>query len=326
MLTVEKLTKLYGNIPAVYNVSFEINKGEIVGLLGHNGAGKTTILKMLGGFIESNHGSIKINGSDINDDPKKSQKDIGYLSDNLSIYPDMSVAEYLDYVCEVKGIKVNKVASEIKRVIRATDIESKILSKISTLSKGYELRVGIAQAILGKPKLLILDQYTNGLDSKQKNIARELIRDLSKNTTVILSTDIVQEVDALCSRALIVRDGELVVDAELDELKKDNILSLSTSLNKESLSSVLKQLNGLSLIKKISGVEDKISYHLELGNNIQVDETIDEISRLIIFSGGTLYSICKKVIDLETLFREASEIPHHLLATKKLRFINEMEA
>ena len=325
MLIVKQLTRLYGNISAVNNVSFKINKGEIVGLLGHNGAGKTTIMKMLSGFIESNHGSIEINGVDIKDDPKKAQKDIGYLSENLPIYPEMFVADYLDYVCKIKGIEVNKVASEIKRVIRATDIESKILSPISTLSRGYKQRVGIAQAILGKPKLLILDEPTNGLDPKQTNLVRELIRDLSKNATVILSTHIMQEVDALCSRALIVRDGELVVDAELDELKKSNILSLSTSLNEESLSSVLKELNGLSLIKKISGEGDNISYHLELGNNIQVDETIGEISRLIISSGGTLYSIYKKVIDLETLFREASEIPHHLLAAKKLKEKNEME-
>ena len=319
MLTVEKLTRLYGNISAVNNVSFKINKGEIVGLLGHNGAGKTTIMKMLSGFIESNHGSIEINGVDIKDDPKKAQKDIGYLSENLPIYPEMFVADYLDYVCKIKGIEVNKVASEIKRVIRATDIESKILSR------GYKQRVGIAQAILGKPKLLILDEPTNGLDPKQTNLVRELIRDLSKNATVILSTHIMQEVDALCSRALIVRDGELVVDAELDELKKSNILSLSTSLNEESLSSVLKELNGLSLIKKISDEGDNISYHLELGNNIQVDETIGEISRLIISSGGALYSIYKKVIDLETLFRETSEIPHHLLAARKLKEKNEME-
>jgi len=237
----------------------------------------------------------------------------------------MFVADYLDYVCKIKGIEVNKVASEIKRVIRATDIESKILSPISTLSRGYKQRVGIAQAILGKPKLLILDEPTNGLDPKQTNLVRELIRDLSKNATVILSTHIMQEVDALCSRALIVRDGELVVDAELDELKKSNILSLSTSLNEESLSSVLKELNGLSLIKKISDEGDNISYHLELGNNIQVDETIGEISRLIISSGGALYSIYKKVIDLETLFRETSEIPHHLLAARKLKEKNEME-
>ena len=325
MLTVEKLTRLYGNISAVNNVSFKINKGEIVGLLGHNGAGKTTIMKMLSGFIESNHGSIEINGVDIKNDPKKAQKDIGYLSENLPIYPEMFVADYLDYVCKIKGIEVNKVASEIKRVIRATDIESKILSPISTLSRGYKQRVGIAQAILGKPKLLILDEPTNGLDPKQTNLVRELIRDLSKNATVILSTHIMQEVDALCSRALIVRDGELVVDAELDELKKSNILSLSTSLNEESLSSVLKELNGLSLIKKISDEGDNISYHLELGNNIQVDETIGEISRLIISSGGALYSIYKKVIDLETLFREASEIPHHLLAARKLKEKNEME-
>jgi ABC-2 type transport system ATP-binding protein len=309
MLTVKQLTRSYGDITAVSNVSFKINKGEIVGLLGHNGAGKTTIMKMLSGFIESNHGSIEINGVDIKDNPKKAQKDIGYLSENLPVYPEMFVADYLDYVCEIKGIKKNDKAAEIRRVTMATDIESKILSSISTLSRGYKQRVGIAQAILGKPKLLILDEPTNGLDPKQTSLVRELIRNLSQDATVILSTHIMQEVDALCSRALIVRDGQLVVDAELDELKKSNTLILSTSLNEDSLSSSLKQLNDISLIKKISSGENNTSYHIELKDNDRIDNNIGEISRLIITSGGALYSICKKIIDLETLFREASEIP-----------------
>ncbi|MAD58037.1 MAG: multidrug ABC transporter ATP-binding protein [Porticoccus sp.] len=307
MLVVKQLTRSYRDVSAVNNVSFVIKKGEIVGLLGHNGAGKTTIMKMLSGFIESNDGSIEINGVDLKNDPKKAQKNIGYLSENLPVYPEMLVADYLDYVCEIKGIDKSNKISEIKRVIQATDIESKILSQISTLSRGYKQRVGIAQAILGKPKLLILDEPTNGLDPKQTSLVRELIRGLSKNATIILSTHIMQEVDAICSRALILRDGELVVDAELDELKKTNILNLSTSLGQESLSSALVQLSNLSSIKKISEGRNIAIYQLEVNDDKKLDETISEISRLIISSGGDLYSIYKKVVDLETLFREASE-------------------
>jgi ABC-2 type transport system ATP-binding protein len=262
MLVVKQLTRSYRDVSAVNNVSFVIKKGEIVGLLGHNGAGKTTIMKMLSGFIESNDGSIEINGVDLKNDPKKAQKNIGYLSENLPVYPEMLVADYLDYVCEIKGIDKSNKISEIKRVIQATDIESKILSQISTLSRGYKQRVGIAQAILGKPKLLILDEPTNGLDPKQTSLVRELIRGLSKNATIILSTHIMQEVDAICSRALILRDGELVVDAELDELKKTNILNLSTSLGQESLSSALVQLSNLSSIKKISEGRNIAIYQL----------------------------------------------------------------
>ena len=307
MLVVKQLTRSYRDGSAVNNVSFVIKKGEIVGLLGHNGAGKTTIMKMLSGFIESNDGSIEINGVDLKNDPKKAQKNIGCLSENLPVYPEMLVADYLDYVCEIKGIDKSNKISEIKRVIQATDIESKILSQISTLSRGYKQRVGIAQAILGKPKLLILDEPTNGLDPKQTSLVRELIRGLSKNATIILSTHIMQEVDAICSRALILRDGELVVDAELDELKKTNILNLSTSLGQESLSSALVQLSNLSSIKKISEGRNIAIYQLEVNDDKKLDETISEISRLIISSGGDLYSIYKKVVDLETLFREASE-------------------
>ena len=315
MLKVEKLTRLYGDLKAVDSVSFKIDKGEIVGLLGHNGAGKTTIMKMLSGFIESNDGSIVINGVNLKENPKQAQKDIGYLSENLPIYPEMFVADYLDYVAEIKGIERNNKVSEIRRVIQATNIESKILEPISTLSRGYKQRVGIAQAILGKPKLLILDEPTNGLDPKQTSLVRALILDLSMDATVILSTHIMQEVDALCSRALIIRDGKLAVDAELNELRKSKTLELSTSLDKKALSSILTSICDPVSIKQTSAEKDTFSYQIELESIIESDVIIGKIAKLVISAGGNLYSIYKKVIDLETLFREASEFSSN--TTKK---------
>jgi len=315
MLEVEKLTRLYGDLKAVDSVSFKINKGEIVGLLGHNGAGKTTIMKMLSGFIESNHGNIVINGVDLKENPKQAQKDIGYLSENLPVYPEMFVADYLDYVAEIKGINGNNKISEIRRVIQATNIESKILEPISTLSRGYKQRVGIAQAILGKPKLLILDEPTNGLDPKQTSLVRALILDLSKEATVILSTHIMQEVDALCSRALIIRDGKLAVDAELNELRKSNILELSTTLDTKTLSNILRSICDPASIKQTLAEKNIFSYQIELEGVIESDVIISQIAKLIISSEGSLYSIYKKVIDLETLFREASEFSSNI--TKK---------
>ena len=190
MLEVEQLTRLYGNFKAVDNVSFKINKGEIVGLLGHNGAGKTTIMKMLSGFIEANQGSIEIDGADIQKDLKQAQQSLGYLPENLPIYPEMIVADYLDYASEMKGLTGDAKIAEIKRVIQATDIVPKLLMPISTLSRGYKQRVGVAQAILGKPRLLILDEPTNGLDPTQTQLIRALIRNLAKDATVILSTHI----------------------------------------------------------------------------------------------------------------------------------------
>lgn len=309
MLEVNKLTRLYGDLKAVDDVSFKIAKGEIVGLLGHNGAGKTTIMKMLSGFIESNHGTIEINNINLKDNPKKAQKDIGYLSENLPIYPEMIVADYLDYVSEIKGIDENQKISEIKRVIQATDIESKILSPISTLSRGYKQRVGIAQAILGKPKLLILDEPTNGLDPKQTNLVRTLIRDLSKDATVILSTHIMQEVDALCSRALIIRNGKVAVDAELKELRKSNHLLLSSSLTKDEIITALLSIDNISSVDELLTEDNSVfSYRIELKDIIEDDAIIGQIARLIVSSGANLYSINKEVKDLEALFREANDL------------------
>jgi ABC-2 type transport system ATP-binding protein len=179
MLRIEHLTRTYGNFIAVDDVSFSIKKGEIVGLLGHNGAGKTTIMKMISGYLEPNNGRIEINGLDINEEREAVQKQLGYLPETLPVYPEMSVADYLDYAASLKGLRDNIARHEIRRVIQATDISDKLLSPIATLSRGYKQRVGVAQAILGEPNLLILDEPTNGLDPTQTQHMRELIRQIA---------------------------------------------------------------------------------------------------------------------------------------------------
>jgi ABC-2 type transport system ATP-binding protein len=309
MLEVEQLTRLYGNFKAVDNVSFKINKGEIVGLLGHNGAGKTTIMKMLSGFIEANHGRIEIDGADIQKDLKRAQQSLGYLPENLPIYPEMIVADYLDYASEMKGLTGDAKIAEIKRVIQATDIVPKLLMPISTLSRGYKQRVGVAQAILGKPRLLILDEPTNGLDPTQTQLIRALIRNLAKDATVILSTHIMQEVDALCSRALIIRNGQLAVDAQLEDLRESNHLQLITSFTKDQLTLLLQPLSAITDIEEVPS--EDASHHYRLGVKEMSDHhaLCGEISNLIITGGGTLYSINQENRDLETLFREVNETP-----------------
>ncbi len=309
MLEVRQLTRLYGDFKAVDNVSFKIRKGEIVGLLGHNGAGKTTIMKMLSGYIESNQGMIEIDDIDLQQDPKKAQKNLGYLPENLPIYPEMTVADYLDYASEMKGLSGETKISEIKRVIQATDIVPKLLSPISTLSRGYKQRVGVAQAILGKPKLLILDEPTNGLDPTQTRLIRALIRDLAKEATVILSTHIMQEVDALCDRVLIIRNGQVAVDAQLEELRKSNHLQLTTSLEKDELIALLQPLSTVTQIEETSTEQQVHLYRLgieETGDHLAL---CGDIAKLIIDSGATLFAINQEHRDLETLFREVNEAP-----------------
>jgi len=309
MLEVKQLTRLYGDFKAVDNVSFKIKKGEIVGLLGHNGAGKTTIMKMLSGFIESNQGSIEIDDIDLQQNPKQAQQYLGYLPENLPIYPEMTVADYLDYASEIKGLQGEVKTSEIKRVIQATDIVPKLLMPISTLSRGYKQRVGVAQAILGNPKLLILDEPTNGLDPTQTQLIRALIRDLAKEATVILSTHIMQEVDALCDRVLIIRNGQLAVDARLEELRESNNLQLTTSFTKDKLTMLLQPLNAITNIEEISSEDSNYHYHLRVEEMSDQIALCGEIANLVVTAGGTLYSINQENRDLETLFREVNEMP-----------------
>src|SRR5690606_25587255 len=219
MLEVSGLTRRYGDFLAVDKVSFAIGSGEIVGLLGHNGAGKTTIMKMLSGFLEPDAGTVRISGIDLAASPKEVQKHLGYLPENLPVYPDMVVADYLDYAADLKGLAGDVKRAEIARAVRETDIGDKFLAPIATLSRGYRQRVGVAQAILGKPRLLILDEPTNGLDPTQTLHMRNLIRRLAEHATVIISTHIMQEVEALCGHVLIVKGGRLVIDEKLDDLK-----------------------------------------------------------------------------------------------------------
>ncbi|ODS22465.1 multidrug ABC transporter ATP-binding protein [Candidatus Endobugula sertula] len=308
MLQVNQLTRRYGDIKAVNNVSFLMKKGEIVGLLGHNGAGKTTIMKMVSGFLEPNQGSIHVDSIALIDEPKKVQLRLGYLPENLPVYPEMVVADYLDYAAALKGLKGDNKRAEIKRAVTETDISTKLLAPISTLSRGYKQRVGVAQAILGRPKLLILDEPTNGLDPEQTQHMRRLIRDIAKDATVILSTHIMQEVSALCSRVLILKSGQLAVDSTLDALRQSQYLIVNTSLPVKQ-SDNLKVINGVQSITLISDSQDDISfqYRIALQKNVNSNESSALLAKYIIDSGESLYQLHVEQRDLETLFREVNE-------------------
>jgi ABC-2 type transport system ATP-binding protein len=313
MLDVKKLQRSYGDFLAVKSVSFSINKGEIVGLLGHNGAGKTTIMKMLSGYLEPSDGEINFDGISLGEDTKILQQKIGYLPENLPVYPEMSVADYLDYAAELKGLQTEAKRAEIKRVIYATDIADKILAPIATLSRGYKQRVGVAQAILGKPRLLILDEPTNGLDPTQTQHMRELIRDLAKNATVIISTHIMQEVSALCDRVLMLRSGELVVNAKLADLQRSHDLRVLTNKNSEELKILLRNLSGVKEIEFIAPADNSNSLQGRVQVKIQTDAKTDItilaalIAKTLIQSDAELYQLVIETRDLETLFREVNE-------------------
>jgi ABC-2 type transport system ATP-binding protein len=306
MITIGELSRAYGDFKAVNNVSFKVEKGEIVGLLGHNGAGKTTIMKMLSGYLEPSAGRIEIDGLDMARDRAAIQKELGYLPELLPVYPEMNVADYLDYAANLKGLTGDKARDEIRRAIKATDIGDKLLATIGTLSRGYKQRVGVAQAILGQPNLLILDEPTNGLDPTQTQQMRKLIRDIARNATVILSTHIMQEVDALCDRALIMRSGKLALDARLEDLRNSHQLNLVTDLAPQSADSLLKTLDG---IDHLQGQKTTQGYAYNIAINTDVDsaQTANSIARALIENGHALYEIRREHRDLETVFREVTE-------------------
>lgn len=219
MIEINGLVKLYGNKAAVDNISFTVNEGEIVGFLGPNGAGKSTTMNILTGYLSSTEGTAKVNGIDILENPTEAKKLIGFLPEQPPLYPDMTVDEYLGFVYELRACKLPREAhlAEVCKVTRISDVRRRV---IGNLSKGYRQRVGIAQALVGNPPVIIFDEPTVGLDPKQIIEIRNLIRNLGKSHTVILSTHILSEVQAVCDRIIIIKDGEIVADEKTENISK----------------------------------------------------------------------------------------------------------
>ncbi len=220
MIEVKNLTKVYGQHKAVDNISFTVNDGEILGFLGPNGAGKTTTMNMMTGFISSTSGTVTINGHDILDDPIEAKKQLGYLPDVPPVYGDMRVDEYLEFVCDIKRVKKSQRAAmldDIAETVGISDVRNRI---VKNLSKGYRQRVGLAQALVGYPSVLILDEPTVGLDPKQIIEMREVIRRLGERHTILLSSHILSEVSAVCDRVMIINNGKIVASDTTENLEE----------------------------------------------------------------------------------------------------------
>ncbi len=220
MISVEHLTKWYGDFKAVDDLSFEIDEGHVYGFLGPNGAGKSTTMNIITGCLSATSGSVKIDGHDILEEPKEAKKQIGYLPEQPPLYMTETPVEYLRFVAEAKGLKGEEVKKQIQEVMEQTGLEPVKNRRISALSKGYKQRVGIAQALLGNPKVIILDEPTVGLDPIQIIDIRNLIRDLGKNHTVIFSSHILSEVQTICDRILIIAGGKLIAFDKPENLEK----------------------------------------------------------------------------------------------------------
>lgn len=309
MLEVRSISRHYGDLKAVDNVSFTINPGEIVGLLGHNGAGKTTIMKMLSGYLEPDEGDIRFQGEVVQSGDTALQQALGYLPENLPVYPELSVAGYLQYAATLKGLTGKQQQSAIRAVTESTDLTDRFLSPISTLSRGMKQRVGVAQALLGAPSLLILDEPTNGLDPAQTEQMRQLIKSISESATVILSTHIMQEVEAMCSRALIIRQGQLAVDTKLEELQSNQRIALQTTGNLQSVTDALQAESWCSAITPSpmkTVVPGANAFTIKTTDNCDISEAIALCAERLVARSIPIASIHSDKKDLQSLFLDVS--------------------
>ena len=252
MIEVKNLTKRYGTNTALNNVSFTVEEGTIVGFLGPNGAGKSTTMNIITGYLSATSGSVTVQGKNTLENPNEVKKLIGYLPEQPPLYPEMTVQEYLDFAAELKGVKKAQRREQVQQAARRTGLDQVMPRLIRSLSKGYRQRVGIAQALIGNPSVLIFDEPTVGLDPKQIVEVRNLIRSLGKKHTVILSTHILSEVQAVCDRIIIISKGTIVANEKTEEISKavTNVSKLTAKIcgpEKEILSAI-RSLAGVSSV------------------------------------------------------------------------------
>ncbi|MGJ8667324.1 MAG: gliding motility-associated ABC transporter ATP-binding subunit GldA [Patiriisocius sp.] len=251
-ITIKNITKTYGNQQALKNVSFHVNDGEIVGFLGPNGAGKSTIMKILTTYLEATKGTATVNGFDVATEKKQVQRSIGYLPEHNPLYLDMYVKEYLEFNASIYNVPKTAVAEVIKK----TDLTPEAHKKIGQLSKGYRQRVGLANALLHDPKVLILDEPTTGLDPNQLIEIRSLIKNFSKKEepkTILLSTHIMQEVEAMCDRVIIINKGEIVLDKKIADLNKSKQQIIEVEFDYRVEEVALNKLPNVSKVENLAG-------------------------------------------------------------------------
>lgn len=255
-ITVQNITKNFGSQKALNNVSFTINKGEVVGFLGPNGAGKSTMMRILTTYYKADEGEANVNGFDVLQAEKDVQKSIGYLPEHNPLYLEMYVKEYLDFNADV--YKVDK--SKINEVIEQTGLSPECHKKIGQLSKGYRQRVGLAAALLHDPEVLILDEPTTGLDPNQLIEIRKLIREIGKEKTILLSTHIMKEVEAVCDRVIIINKGELVADKKLEELREAEEQIIEVEFDYRVEEQLLQQMPNVAKVKNTGGFVYEITF------------------------------------------------------------------
>lgn len=303
-IQVSNLTKIYGQQKAINNISFKIDKAEIVGFLGPNGAGKSTTMKIITGYLEADNGNAFVSGLNVQSDKLETKKKIGYLPEGNPLYYEMYVREYLEFIANVHQIK--NIKSRIEEVITLTGLTVESKKKIGQLSKGYKQRVGLAAALIHDPEVLILDEPTSGLDPNQIVEIRDVIKNLGKNKTVLFSSHILQEVEAICDRIIIINKGNIVADDQLSNLQKANKNSHAVIVQfKEAVEPEL--LNSISEVDKIEQLQTnnlptgQAGYKLQTTNPESVRKQLLELS---LQHNLNIVSLQSESYSLEEVFRD----------------------
>jgi ABC-2 type transport system ATP-binding protein len=306
MIELKNVTKKYSTQTAVNKISLKIKTGEIVGLLGPNGAGKSTTMKVISGFIVPDEGNVVVENIDVKENPVGAKSKIGYMPENNPLYKDMLVKDAITYALELHSIAKADRKERIKYVVAATGLEKVYYRPINELSKGYKQRVGLALVLVHDPKVLILDEPTEGLDPNQRTEIRNLIKKLGKDRTVIISTHVMQEVEAMCSRIIIINKGEIVKDAKKEDLAKSNLkyslINLKIKSTKSKVNLKFKSEVEVAPVK----ASDKSMYEFEIKAK-DTDKFFEELTDQIKKNDWIVYELKQEQQNLEDLFKELTK-------------------
>lgn len=304
MIEVSHLSKSYGPIEALRDVSFSVGAGEIVGLLGPNGAGKTTLIKILTGYLHPDWGTVRVNGLDVLTHPREVQAQVGYLPETAPLYPELTVQEYLLMMAELRGIPPAQQAARISAAVYATALQNHLTRPIGQLSKGYRQRVGLAQAILHRPRLLILDEPTVGLDPTQIVEVRQLIRRLARHSTILFSTHILSEVEAVCDRVLILINGEIRADARLADLSATPDVRITFTQRPGDGEAQLRALPGVLDVEPFTDTEGSPGYRIRAAQGVDVRPALFELARA---QAWPVRELRRDIRTLESVFAELAQ-------------------
>ncbi|WP_439185558.1 ATP-binding cassette domain-containing protein [Carboxylicivirga taeanensis] len=306
-ILVENITKTYGTQKALDNLSFQVKTGEILGFLGPNGAGKTTTMKAITCYITPNEGTITVGGKSVHEVPDEVKSSIGYLPENNPLYLDMTVVDYLTFIGELQGVSKANIQAQVEKMIRLCGLNLEKHKKIGQLSKGYKQRVGLAQALIHDPEVLILDEPTTGLDPNQIIEIRKLIKEIGREKTVILSSHILAEVEATCDRVLIINKGQIVADGTPESLRKEaqgkELLKVGISTSERN--EAYKALADLDEVETVSFIDTDASlFEIESGTGCS---SVEAIFKMCVHKGWYITQLTPVEKNLEDVFRELTQ-------------------